>query len=86
MESLLKTAGYTLTVIEDSHLCCGSAGTYSLLQADLSERLLNNKIEAIEKEEPDLIVTANIGCLTQLQSGTKTRVLHWAELLEEALL
>ena len=86
VESLLKTAGYTLTVIEDSHLCCGSAGTYSLLQADLSERLLDNKIEAIEKEEPDLIVTANIGCLTQLQSGTKTRVLHWAELLEEALL
>jgi glycolate oxidase iron-sulfur subunit len=74
-----------LTTIEDSHLCCGSAGTYSLLQPDLSEQLLNRKIENIEREHPKYIVTANIGCLTQLQSGTKTRVLHWAELLEEAL-
>jgi glycolate oxidase iron-sulfur subunit len=74
-----------LTTIEDSHLCCGSAGTYSLLQPDLSEQLLNRKIENIEREHPKYIVTANIGCLTQLQNGTKTRVLHWAELLEEAL-
>lgn len=85
VENLLTNAGYTLTTIEDSHLCCGSAGTYSLLQPDLSEQLLNRKIENIEREHPKYIVTANIGCLTQLQSGTKTRVLHWAELLEEAL-
>lgn len=85
VETLLIDAGYTLTTIEDSHLCCGSAGTYSLLQPELSEKLLDSKIENIEREHPDFIVTANIGCLTQLQGGTKTRVLHWAELLEEAL-
>ena len=85
VENLLTHAGYTLTTIEDSHLCCGSAGTYSLLQPDLSEQLLDKKVENIEREHPQFIVTANIGCLTQLQSGTKTRVLHWAELLEEAL-
>ena len=85
VETFLTSAGYTLTTIKDSHLCCGSAGTYSLLQPDLSEKLLDSKIENIEREHPKLIVTANIGCLTQLQGGTKTRVLHWAELLEEAL-
>ena len=85
VEKLLTSAGYTLTAIEDSHLCCGSAGTYSLLQPELSEKLLDSKIENIERNHPEVIVTANIGCLTQLQGGTKTRVLHWAELLEEAL-
>ena len=85
VERILISAGYDLTTIEDAHLCCGSAGTYSLLQADLSEQLLKNKINNISADSPDLIVTANIGCLTQLQSGTSTRVMHWAELLEEAL-
>jgi len=70
--------------VPDGHLCCGSAGTYSILQPDISRDLLRNKVEALESGTPDLIATANIGCLSHIQSGTRTPIRHWIELLDEA--
>jgi glycolate oxidase iron-sulfur subunit len=83
VEPLLRLAGYELTYVPDGHLCCGSAGTYSLLQTELSQRLLVNKTGALESGGPDAIATANIGCLAHIQSGTQVPVRHWVELLEE---
>lgn len=80
VENILKTAGYTLTNIKDNHLCCGSAGTYSILQNKISNQLADNKITNIEADFPELIVTANIGCLHHLQSRTTLQVKHWVEL------
>ena len=85
VESLLVRLGFDLTPIPDAHLCCGSAGTYSILQATLSKKLLHNKVEALQSGKPDLIATANIGCLTHLQSGAKLPVKHWIELLDPAV-
>lgn len=85
VEALLSQCGYELTVVPDAHLCCGSAGTYSLLQPDLSQRLLRNKVSALESGEPVAIATANIGCLTHIQSGTARAVRHWIELLDDRL-
>lgn len=85
IEAMLSMAGFELTVIPDQHLCCGSAGTYSILQKQLAQQLLKNKIGALESGAPDRIVTANIGCLTHLQSGTAVPVGHWIELLDERL-
>ncbi len=81
IEPVLSSAGYTLQSFNDSHLCCGSAGTYSITQKQLSQQLLSNKLEHIERAEADMIVTANIGCQLHLQSGTETPVKHWLELL-----
>jgi Fe-S oxidoreductase len=85
VEGILQKAGYTLTRVPDAHLCCGSAGTYSILQGTLSRQLLANKVQALESEQPDVIATANIGCHLHLQSGAHVAVKHWIELLEEAL-
>jgi glycolate oxidase iron-sulfur subunit len=85
VESLLRDAGFTLTPVPDGHLCCGSAGTYSLLQPDLSQQLLRNKVAALESGHPELIATANIGCLAHLQSGTPRPVIHWIELLDRRM-
>lgn len=85
IEALLTVAGYELTPVPDQHLCCGSAGTYSILQKELSQQLRNNKIDALESGAPARIVTANIGCLTHLQNGTAVPVRHWVELLDERL-
>ncbi len=84
-EQLLRDAGFELTSVPDSHLCCGSAGTYSILQPDLSQRLLRNKVEALQSGNPSGVATANIGCLTHLQSGTALPVRHWVELLADRL-
>ena len=73
--------GFELVTFENKHLCCGSAGTYSITQKQLSTQLRDNKLEAIESNAPELIVTANIGCQTHLQNGTNTPVMHWLELL-----
>jgi len=81
VEPLLITLGYTIKPFKDSHLCCGSAGTYSITQKSLSQQLLTNKLNHIEKSNSDIIVTANIGCQLHLQSGTSTPVKHWLELL-----
>ena len=85
VETLLTLAGFTLTVVPDSHLCCGSAGTYSILQPELSARLLQAKVVALEQGRPDVIATANIGCHTHLRTGTTLPVRHWIELLDESL-
>ena len=81
IEEKLIQAGYKLVEVQDSHLCCGSAGTYSLLESELSSQLLENKVSNLEKHQPDMIITANIGCLMHIQSGTKIPVKHWIELL-----
>ncbi|MBS0424394.1 MAG: glycolate oxidase subunit GlcF [Proteobacteria bacterium] len=85
VEKILMAAGFDLTVVPNAHLCCGSAGTYSLLQPELSQQLLKNKVTALESGKPDRIATANIGCLMHLQSGTSLSVKHWIELLDERL-
>jgi len=83
VEDILQRAGFTLLPVSDSHLCCGSAGTYSILHPILSRRLRRNKLSALTSARPDVIATANIGCLTHLQSGTGTPVRHWIELLAD---
>jgi glycolate oxidase iron-sulfur subunit len=85
VEELLTACGFELAHVPDGHLCCGSAGTYSLLQPELSKQLLKNKIAALESGKPDAIVTANIGCLLQLQSATTLPVRHWIEVLDEVM-
>ena len=85
VEALLTSAGFELTMVADSHLCCGSAGTYSILQPQLSQRLLKNKVAALESGEPAMLATANIGCLTHIQSGTSLPVRHWVNILDERL-
>ena len=85
VEKILIAAGFDLTIIPNAHLCCGSAGTYSILQPALSQQLLKNKVIALESGKPDQIATANIGCLMHLQSGTVMPVRHWIELIDERL-
>jgi glycolate oxidase iron-sulfur subunit len=85
VESLLDALGYSLTEVPDSHLCCGSAGTYSILQPTLSQSLLANKIAALEGGQPAAILTANIGCQMHLQTATSLPVRHWIEALDDAL-
>ncbi len=85
VEALLTAAGYELTPVRDAHLCCGSAGTYSLLQPELSARLRTNKLEALQAGGARLIASANIGCISHLQAGTETPVRHWIELIDARL-
>ena len=85
VEPILTDAGFTLSHVHDAHLCCGSAGTYSILQPELSKQLLRNKVRALESGAPAIIATANIGCLSHIQSGTPTPVRHWIELLDERM-
>lgn len=85
IEPLLERAGYTLTSVADGHICCGSAGSYSLLQPAISRQLKANKLAALQADAPGVIATANIGCLLHLASGTDRPVRHWIELLAEAL-
>ncbi len=85
VESVLRAVGVDVTLCADSHLCCGSAGTYSVLQPELSYQLRDNKLKNLEATQADEIVSANIGCLTHLQSGTDTPVRHWVELIDSAL-
>ena len=84
VESILRDLGVSLTPVPDAHLCCGSAGTYSILQPELSQQLLANKVRALESGEPEVIATANIGCLAHIGSGAARPVRHWIELVDEA--
>jgi len=81
VEALLARLGFRLAIVQDAHLCCGSAGSYSILQKDMSQQLLHRKLECLEKEQPAIIATANIGCMMHLQSGTDLPLKHWIELL-----
>ncbi len=85
VEALLADLGFELTHVPDAHLCCGSAGTYSILQPELSRRLRANKVAALGSGKPDAILTANIGCQMHLQAATPLPVRHWIEALDEAL-
>ena len=81
VENILRDLGFALIPVPEAHLCCGSAGTYSLLQGRLAQRLLVRKLEALCSGKPQVIVTANIGCLTHLSTRSEIPVRHWIELL-----
>lgn len=86
VEAHLRALGFEVMVAGDeSHLCCGSAGTYSILQPQLAAQLRDRKLKHLAKTAPEIILSANIGCIQHLQSGTSTRVMHWVELLDEVL-
>jgi len=82
VDQVLRKAGIDLAQTKDKHLCCGSAGTYSILQPEMSQRLLKNKLEALTIDKPDRIVTANIGCQMHLETKSQVPVQHWIELLD----
>jgi glycolate oxidase iron-sulfur subunit len=87
IETHLRTLGFDVSVAgSESHFCCGSAGTYSILQPDLARQLRDRKLGNLAKLEAQCIVSANMGCIQHLQSGTLTPVKHWVEVLDEALL
>lgn len=85
VEAVLRRLGFELTAVPDAHLCCGSAGTYSITQPALSRQLRDNKLDALESGQPDVIATANIGCQVHLGGAGRTPVRHWIEIVEEAL-
>jgi glycolate oxidase iron-sulfur subunit len=84
-EKLLARAGFELAPVPDAHLCCGSAGTYSLLEPELSTQLRTNKLAALAAGDPEAILTANIGCQTHLAAASKLPVGHWITALEARL-
>lgn len=81
---LLAAAGFQVLDVRDGHLCCGSAGTYNLLQPDIAGQLRDRKVATIERTQPDIVAAGNIGCITQIASGTGIPVLHTVELLDWA--
>lgn len=85
VEKILSQVGYHICWVDDAHLCCGSAGTYSLLQPEIASQLRAKKQLALGVDTPDVIASANIGCQMQIASGSKIPVVHWVELLYEAL-
>jgi glycolate oxidase iron-sulfur subunit len=86
VEASLRELGFDVQVsATESHLCCGSAGTYSVLQPELAYALRDRKIRQLEPIKPQAIVSANIGCIQHLQSGTATPVRHWVEVVDDAL-
>jgi glycolate oxidase iron-sulfur subunit len=85
VEAMLRDMGFELAPVADSHLCCGSAGTYSVLQPEISNELKARKVKSLTADGPAQIATSNIGCMTHIQSGTTLPVKHWIELLDERL-
>ncbi|WP_122870513.1 glycolate oxidase subunit GlcF, partial [Pseudomonas viridiflava] len=85
VERVLTRLGFNLTAVPDGHLCCGSAGTYSVTQPVLARQLRDNRMNALESGKPQVIATANIGCQTHLASANRTPVRHWIELIDQAL-
>ncbi len=83
-KTLLTRAGFEVVEPADSHLCCGSAGTYNLMQPEIAGQLKERKIRTIEAKKPQVVAAGNIGCLTQIASGTGLPVLHTVELLDWA--
>jgi len=86
IESIFSGCGYQLTPIKDKHLCCGSAGTYSITQPTLSEQLREQRLAGLITGQPDIIATANIGCLHHLNAGSPVPVKHWVEIIAEDLI
>jgi glycolate oxidase iron-sulfur subunit len=86
VEKILRAFGFDVQVAtNEAHLCCGSAGTYSLLQPELATALRDRKLDHLAALEPQAIVSANIGCIQHLQSETTTPVRHWVEVLDDAI-
>jgi len=83
-KNLLKRAGFQVVDVPEGHLCCGSAGTYNILQSEISDKLKDRKVANIERMKPDLIAAGNIGCITQIGGGTDIPIIHTVELLEWA--
>ena len=83
-KALLKAAGFVVKEAPESHLCCGSAGTYNILQPEIATTLRDRKVANIEGTGPDVIAAGNIGCLTQIASGTEIPVIHTVKLLNWA--
>ncbi|HSP00664.1 MAG TPA: heterodisulfide reductase-related iron-sulfur binding cluster, partial [Thioalkalivibrio sp.] len=81
-EASLQAAGFRLLAVKDSHLCCGSAGSYSLLQPELSGELKQRKLKNLQHRRPQVIATANVGCQTHLAPDAAVPVVHWVELLD----
>jgi glycolate oxidase iron-sulfur subunit len=81
---LLKAAGFAATAVPEGHICCGSAGTYNLLQPELAEQLRARKVSNIESLAPDIIAAGNLGCMIQIAGGTDVPALHLVELLDWA--
>jgi glycolate oxidase iron-sulfur subunit len=82
VEQILASMGATLLPVQDKHLCCGSAGSYSLFNPEISEQLKDNKLDNLQKYGADVIATANIGCLHHLQTDAKIPVKHWLQLIQ----
>jgi glycolate oxidase iron-sulfur subunit len=86
VEAVLREAGFDVALSgSESHLCCGSAGTYSVLQPELAYQLRDRKLQQLTPLAPAMIISANIGCIQHLQTGTATPVRHWIEVVDEAL-
>ena len=85
-EQLMASLGMTLQPFTESHLCCGSAGAYSVLQPEISKSLRDRKLSNLAQAEPDVMMSSNIGCIGHLQSGTDTPVRHWIEVVDSALI
>jgi glycolate oxidase iron-sulfur subunit len=83
-KELLAACGFAVKEVPEAHLCCGSAGTYNILQPEIAERLRGRKIGNIEKTAPDVIAAGNIGCIAQIAAGTAIPVLHPVELIDWA--
>ena len=83
-KDILKKCGYKISEPKDSHLCCGSAGTYNLLQPKISQELKNRKIQSLEAKKPDIIAAGNLGCMMQISSSTNIPVVHTVELIDWA--
>ena len=79
---LIKKTGNEVVEIPNGHICCGSAGTYNMLQTEIADKLLKDKIKNIEKVKPDIISTGNIGCISQISSVTKIPIVHTAEIID----
>ena len=85
VEALLTEAGYELTPVNDAHLCCGSAGTYSILQPEIAGQLKRDKLKTLMAHEPAVIASANVGCIAHLQPDAGVPVMHWIELIDQRL-
>jgi glycolate oxidase iron-sulfur subunit len=83
-KALLAKAGFKVSDVPEGHLCCGSAGTYNILQPEIARQLRDRKVSNIEKIAPDAIATGNIGCITQIGNGTAIPIMHTVELLDWA--
>ena len=83
-KDLLRSAGYTVREPAEGHLCCGSAGTYNIMQSEIADKLKTRKVGNLERTKPDVIAAGNIGCITQIGSGTDIPIIHTIELLNWA--